>query len=48
LKQLKINIPFVEVIAQMPKDEKFLKEMLGSKNKLAEFETIALSWSALP
>jgi len=40
LKQLKINIPFAEAIAQIPKYAKFLKEMLGNKKKLAEFETI--------
>ena len=43
LKQLKINVPFVEAIAQMPKYAKFLKEILGKKQKLAEFETVALS-----
>jgi len=43
LKQLKINVPFVEAIAQMPKYAKFLKEILGKKRKLIEFETIALS-----
>jgi len=43
LKQLKINIPFVEAIAQMPKYVKFWKEILGSKKKLAEFEIITLS-----
>jgi len=43
LKQLKINIPFVEVIAQMPKYTKFLKEIIGCKKKLAEFEIITLN-----
>jgi len=43
LKQLKINVPFVEAIAQMPKYAKFLKEILGNKRKLTEFETIDLN-----
>jgi len=43
LKQLKINVPFVDAIAQMPKYAKFLKEILSNKRKLTEFETIALS-----
>jgi len=43
LKQLKINVPFVEAIAQMPKYAKVLKEILGNKKKLTKFEIIALS-----
>jgi len=42
-KQLKINVPFVDAIAQMSKYAKFLKEILSNKRKLIEFETIALS-----
>jgi len=43
LKQLKINILFIEAIAQMPKYTKFLKEIIGSKKKLVEFKTITLN-----
>ena len=42
-KKLHINIPLVEAIAQMPKYAKFLKELISSKKKLQEFETITLS-----
>jgi len=43
LKQLKINVLFVDAIAQMPKYAKILKEILSNKRKLTEFETITLS-----
>ncbi|KAH9768947.1 hypothetical protein KPL71_011805 [Citrus sinensis] len=44
LKQLHINIPFVEVLEQMPNYAKFLKDILTKKKKrLGEFETIALT-----
>ena len=42
-KKLHINIPLVEVIAQMPKYAKFLKESISSKKKLQEFETITFN-----
>ena len=35
-KKIEINIPFTEVISQMPLYEKFLKEILSKKRKLAE------------
>ena len=35
-KKIKINIPFAEVISQMPLYEKFLKEILSKKRKIAE------------
>ena len=35
-KKIEINIPFAEVISQMPLYEKFLKEILSKKRKLAE------------
>ncbi|XP_052299243.1 uncharacterized protein LOC127902982 [Citrus sinensis] len=43
LKQLHINIPFVEVLEQMPNYAKFLKDILTKKRRLGEFETIALT-----
>ena len=36
LKKIEINIPFVKVINQMPTYEKFLKEILSKKKKIAE------------
>ena len=35
-KKIEINIPFAEVISQMPLYAKFLKEMLSKKRKIAE------------
>ena len=35
-KKLEINIPFVEVINQIPNYAKFLKEILSKKRKIAE------------
>ena len=35
-KKIEINIPFAEVISQMPLYAKFLKEVLSKKRKIAE------------
>ena len=35
-KKIEINIPFAEVINQMPTYEKFLKEILSKKRRIAE------------
>ena len=43
LKQLHINIPFVEALEQMPNYVKFLKDILTRKRRLGEFETIVLT-----
>ena len=43
LKQLNINIPFVEALEQMSNYVKFLKDILARKRKLGEFETVALT-----
>ena len=43
LKQLHINIPFVEHLEQMPNYVKFLKDILARKRRLGEFETIVLT-----
>ncbi|XP_020249345.1 uncharacterized protein LOC109826740 [Asparagus officinalis] len=43
LKKLHINIPFTEVISQMPSYDKFLKEILSNKRKLEEYKTVALT-----
>ena len=43
LKQLHINIPFVEALKQMPNYVKFLKDILARKKRFREFETVALT-----
>ncbi|KAH9680785.1 hypothetical protein KPL71_026683 [Citrus sinensis] len=43
LKQLHINIPFVEALEQMPNYAKKIKDILTKKRRLGEFETVALT-----
>ncbi|XP_024035580.1 uncharacterized protein LOC112096382 [Citrus clementina] len=43
LKQLHINIHFVEALEQMPNYVKFLKNILARKRRLGEFENVALT-----
>ncbi|KAH9771738.1 hypothetical protein KPL71_012802 [Citrus sinensis] len=43
LKQLHINIPFVEALEQMPNYAKFFKDILTKKRRLREFKTVALT-----
>ncbi|XP_076932886.1 uncharacterized protein LOC143598588 [Bidens hawaiensis] len=43
LKQLHLNIPFLEALTQMPKYAKFLKDILSNKEKLVEVSSIPLS-----
>ncbi|XP_021764004.1 uncharacterized protein LOC110728668 [Chenopodium quinoa] len=43
LKKLHINIPFLDVISEMPSYAKFLKDMLSNKKKLEENTTVALN-----
>ena len=47
LKNLHINIPFVDAITQMPRYAKFLKEILTNKKKLKEHERINLNEECL-
>ncbi|XP_039118130.1 uncharacterized protein LOC120254044 [Dioscorea cayenensis subsp. rotundata] len=42
IKQLRINIPLIEAFAQMPKYEKFMKELLTNRKKLEESLTVSL------
>ncbi|XP_038973113.1 uncharacterized protein LOC120105094 [Phoenix dactylifera] len=42
-RQLHINIPFADALAQIPAYTKFLKEIMSKKRKLEDFETIALT-----
>jgi len=46
-KQLKINLPFIEVLQHMPKYAKFFKDVLKNKRKLGEISSVPLSgeWS---
>ena len=44
-KQLHINIPFVEALAQMPKYAKFLKDILTNKQKLEDISCVLLNES---
>ncbi|GKD25829.1 DNA-directed DNA polymerase [Tanacetum coccineum] len=43
LKQLHINIPFTEALAQMPKYAKFLKALLSNKSRLEEACTVTMN-----
>ncbi|XP_027368188.1 uncharacterized protein LOC113874166 [Abrus precatorius] len=42
-RQLHINLPFVDALAQMPKYAKFLKDLLSNKKKLEELATVTLN-----
>ena len=42
-KQLHINIPFVEALAQMPKYAKFLKDILSNKQKLEDISCVVMN-----
>ena len=42
-KKIKVNIPFVEALAQMPHYAKFMKDILRKKRKLDEKEVVRLS-----
>ncbi|XP_057994354.1 uncharacterized protein LOC131174615 [Hevea brasiliensis] len=43
LKKLYFNIPFTDVISQMPSYAMFLKEILSNKRSLEDYETVALT-----
>ncbi|GJV65201.1 reverse transcriptase domain-containing protein [Tanacetum coccineum] len=43
LKQLQLNIPFTEALAQMPKYAKFLKSLLSNKTRLEEACTVTMN-----
>ena len=42
-KKLHINIPFTDALEQMPSYVKFMKDILSKKQKLEDYETIALT-----
>ena len=41
-KKLHINIPFVDVLEQMPSYVKFMKDILSKKRRLSDFKTVNL------
>lgn len=43
LKQLHINIPFIDALQSMPSYSKFMKEILTKKRRFGEYETVALT-----
>ncbi|GJR05637.1 reverse transcriptase domain-containing protein [Tanacetum coccineum] len=43
LKQLQLNIPFIEALAQMPKYAKFIKSLLSNKTRLEEACTVTMN-----
>ncbi|GKA78422.1 DNA-directed DNA polymerase [Tanacetum coccineum] len=43
LKQLQLNIPFIEALTQMPKYAKFLKSLLSNKTRLEEACTVTIN-----
>ncbi|XP_075492553.1 uncharacterized protein LOC142530615 [Primulina tabacum] len=42
-KKIHINIPFADVLEQMPNYAKFIKDVMSKKRKLQEFETVKLT-----
>ena len=42
-KKLHINIPFADVLEQIPTYVKFMKDILSKKRRLKNYETIALT-----
>jgi len=43
LKQVHINLPLVDVFQGIPRYAKYMKEKVGNKRRLIEYETIALT-----
>ncbi|KAL7608491.1 hypothetical protein Lser_V15G14257 [Lactuca serriola] len=43
IKALQINIPFIEVVAQLPKYAKFLKELFTNRRKMEEVKKVVLN-----
>ncbi|XP_019232822.1 PREDICTED: uncharacterized protein LOC109213477 [Nicotiana attenuata] len=42
LKQVQINIPLVDILQEVPKYAKYIKDIVANKRRLTEFETVAL------
>ncbi|XP_055824490.1 uncharacterized protein LOC129893022 [Solanum dulcamara] len=43
LKQVQINLPLIDVLQGIPKNAKYTKVIMDKKNKLAEYEIVALT-----
>ncbi|XP_019259383.1 PREDICTED: uncharacterized protein LOC109237523 [Nicotiana attenuata] len=43
LKQVQINIPLVDILQEVPKYAKYIKDIVANKRRLTEFETVALT-----
>ncbi|XP_075091677.1 uncharacterized protein LOC142171869 [Nicotiana tabacum] len=43
LKQVQINIPLVDILQEVPKYEKYIKDIVENKRRLTEFETVSLT-----
>ncbi|XP_075086136.1 uncharacterized protein LOC142168868 [Nicotiana tabacum] len=43
LKQVQINIPLVDILQEVPKYAKYIKEIVANKCKLTEFDIVALT-----
>ncbi|XP_019257998.1 PREDICTED: uncharacterized protein LOC109236256 [Nicotiana attenuata] len=43
LKQVKINIPLVDILQEVPKYAMYVKDIVANKRRLTEFETVALT-----
>ncbi|XP_075101607.1 uncharacterized protein LOC142177045 [Nicotiana tabacum] len=48
LKQVHVNLPFTEVLSQMPAYAKFLKEILTKKRKIEEIAVLADQATLIP
>ncbi|XP_070039570.1 uncharacterized protein [Nicotiana tomentosiformis] len=43
LKQIHLNIPLVDMLCDVPKYAKYIKDIVANKRRLTEFETVALT-----
>ena len=43
LKQVHINLPLVDILQSIVKYGKYVKDIVSSKRRLAEYETVALN-----
>ncbi|XP_016485193.1 uncharacterized protein LOC107805636 [Nicotiana tabacum] len=43
LKHIRLNIPLVDILREVPKYAKYIKDIVSNKRRLTEFETVALT-----
>ncbi|XP_070056864.1 uncharacterized protein [Nicotiana tomentosiformis] len=48
LKQVQINIPLVDILQEVPKYAKYIKDIVANKRRLTEFEIVALTEECSP